>query len=85
LSRALSQSGAHAAALAAASHARQEAEKLVNDDVLWRAQVAEAEALRRLRERPKALAAASGAVPTNVAHCCAALGLLQGVQNRQLR
>ena len=59
LSRALTQSGAHAAALAAASHARQEAERLVNDDVLWRAQVAEAAALRRLRERPKALAAAT--------------------------
>ena len=38
LSRALTQSGAPAAALAAASHARQEAERLVNDDVLWRAQ-----------------------------------------------
>jgi hypothetical protein len=62
LSRALARSGAPDLALAAASHARAEAEKLTQDDVLWRAQVAEAEALRRLRERPKAIIAATGAV-----------------------
>jgi tetratricopeptide (TPR) repeat protein len=62
LSRALARSGAPDAALAAASHARSEAEKLAHDDVLWRAQVAEAEALRRLRDRPKAIVAATGAV-----------------------
>jgi tetratricopeptide (TPR) repeat protein len=62
LSRALAGSGAHAAALDAASHARRGAEALENDDVLWRAQVAEAEALRRLRERPQAIAAATAAV-----------------------
>ena len=63
LSKSLAGSGAHQAALDAASHARaQAAEALKNDDVLWRAQVAEAEALRRLRDRPKALAAATEAV-----------------------
>ena len=62
LSRALAGSGAHAAALEAAGHARRGAEALMNDDVLWRAQVAEAEALRRLRDRPQAIAAATAAV-----------------------
>jgi CHAT domain-containing protein len=62
LSRALAASGAHAAALDAASHARGEAETLLLDDVLWRAQVAEAGALRGLRDRAKAIAAATGAV-----------------------
>ena len=60
--RALAGSGDFAAALTAASRARGEADKLANDDVLWRALIAEAEALRRLRDRPKALAAASLAV-----------------------
>jgi CHAT domain-containing protein/tetratricopeptide (TPR) repeat protein len=62
LSRALARSGAHAAALEAAGRSRQQAEALKNDDVLWRALVAEAEALRRLRDRPKALASATAAV-----------------------
>ena len=61
LSRALARSGAYAAALDAASHARGVAAGLPNDDVLWRALVAEAEALRHLRERPKAIAAATDA------------------------
>jgi tetratricopeptide (TPR) repeat protein len=62
LSRALAGSAAHAAAFEAAIRARRAAEALKNDDVLWRAQVAEAEALRRLRERPQAIAAATAAV-----------------------
>ena len=62
LSRALAGSGAYAAALDAASHARGVAAGLPNDDVLWRALVAEAEALRHLRDRPKAIAAATEAV-----------------------
>jgi len=62
MSRALAGSGVYAPALEAASQARRAAEALQNDDVLWRAQVAEAEALRHLRDRPKALIAATGAV-----------------------
>jgi tetratricopeptide (TPR) repeat protein/CHAT domain-containing protein len=62
LSRALAGSGAYAAALDAASHARRAAETLMHDDVLWRAHVAEAAAFRRLRDRPKAIIAATGAV-----------------------
>jgi CHAT domain-containing protein len=62
LSRALTGSGAHQAALEAAAHARAQAETLKNDDILWRAQVAQAEALRQLRERPKAMVTALAAV-----------------------
>lgn len=46
----------------AAAHARRQAEALANDDVLWRALVAEGTALRHLRERDRALAAADTAV-----------------------
>jgi tetratricopeptide (TPR) repeat protein/CHAT domain-containing protein len=49
-------------ALTAATRARTEGEGLRNDDVLWRALVEEARALRRLRERPRAIAAAMDAV-----------------------
>jgi len=62
LSKALAGSRAYEAALEAASRARRAAEALSNDDLLWRAQVAEAEARRRLRDRPRALAAAAAAV-----------------------
>ena len=48
----------------AAAHARRQAEGLGNDDVLWRAQVAEATALRHLRERDLAMASADAAVAT---------------------
>jgi tetratricopeptide (TPR) repeat protein len=64
LSHALVGSGDFAAAVDAAARAKVTAEAISNDDVLWRALVAEAGALRRLRERPKALAAARTAVTT---------------------
>jgi tetratricopeptide (TPR) repeat protein len=62
LSHALIGAGEPAAALDAAVRARGAAEKLANDDVLWRALVAEARALRRLRERPRAIGSAGAAV-----------------------
>ena len=62
LSQALAGSGDYTAAMQAAVRARGIAESIVNDDVLWRALVAEAGALRHLRERAKAMAAAGGAV-----------------------
>jgi tetratricopeptide (TPR) repeat protein len=62
LSQAFAGSGSHMAAADAAIRARREAEALANDDVLWRALVAEATALRSLREGAKAMAAAEAAV-----------------------
>lgn len=62
LSQALTGSGDFAAALTAASSARATAEAIANDDVRWRASLAEATALRRLRRREDALAAANAAV-----------------------
>jgi tetratricopeptide (TPR) repeat protein len=62
LSQALVGAGQFAAALEAATHARREAESLIHDDLLWRALIAEATSLRRLRERPRAMAAAEAAV-----------------------
>ena len=50
------------AALETALHARRDAEALGNDDVLWRALVAEAASLRRIRQSHQALAAADAAV-----------------------
>jgi len=62
LSQALAGSAAHAAAVDAATRARREAEALANDDVLWRALVAEAAALRSMKEATRAVAAAQSAV-----------------------
>jgi len=62
LSQALARSGEYGTALEAAVRARRHGEALTNDDVLWRALVAEAGALRRLRERARAVAAAEAAV-----------------------
>ena len=61
LSQALSGGGEYKAALEAAGHARQAAVALDNDDLLWRALVSEARALRRLSDRDSALAAARAA------------------------
>src|SRR5262249_46812793 len=52
----------HDAAVAAAVRARQAAIGLANDDVLWRAQVAEARALRRKGSLSNALAVAGAAI-----------------------
>ncbi len=62
LSQALYGSADFAAALAAATHARDQAIGLKRDDVLWRALVAEARAHRRLSHRDRAMEAASKAV-----------------------
>jgi len=62
LSRALAGSDQFLAAVDAATHARREAEAIGNDDVLWRALESEALSQRRLRERPRAMAAAESAV-----------------------
>ena len=50
------------AAVAVAERARTDAVALKNDDVLWRALTAQASGLRRLRQRDKAIAAATDAV-----------------------
>ncbi|HEX2455421.1 MAG TPA: CHAT domain-containing tetratricopeptide repeat protein [Vicinamibacterales bacterium] len=62
LSQSLSGGGQHDAAVEAAVRARRTAVGLNNDDVLWRAQVAEARALRRKGARPEALGAAGAAI-----------------------
>jgi tetratricopeptide (TPR) repeat protein len=62
LSQALLGSGAFEAAVAAAERARTDAVAIGSDDVLWRALVAQANGLRRLRERPAAIEAATAAV-----------------------
>ncbi len=62
LAQALLGSDAFESAVATAARARADATAIANDDVLWRALVAEASGLRRLRARPKALAAAREAV-----------------------
>jgi len=50
------------ASLETAGHARRDAESIGNDDVLWRALVAESGALRKLRQPDQASAAARSAV-----------------------
>jgi tetratricopeptide (TPR) repeat protein len=62
LSQALTAAKLFGPAADAAAHARRLAEALTNDDVLWRALIAEAAALRHLRERDRAVAAADAAV-----------------------
>jgi len=62
LAQALLGSEAFDAAVAAADRARTDAVALRNDDVLWRALTAQAAGLRRLRQREKAIAAATDAV-----------------------
>ena len=62
LVQALLGSVAFDAAVAAADRARTDAVALRNDDVLWRALTAQASGLRRLRQREKAIAAATDAV-----------------------
>ena len=62
LSQALSGSGDQKAAIAAATDARQRGIAIANDDVVWRALVSEAHALRKLGEREPALAAAKAAL-----------------------
>ena len=62
LSQALYGNADYAAALAAATHARDQAIGLKRDDVLWRALVAEARAHRRLSHSDRAMEAASKAV-----------------------
>jgi tetratricopeptide (TPR) repeat protein len=62
LVQALLGSEAFDAAVAAADRARTDAIALRNDDVLWRALMAQASGLRRLRQRDKAIAVATEAV-----------------------
>ncbi|HEY7501856.1 MAG TPA: CHAT domain-containing tetratricopeptide repeat protein [Vicinamibacterales bacterium] len=62
LAQALAGSEDFKGSLTASAHARTEAEALRNDDVTWRALVSEANALRHLRERARATAAAEAAV-----------------------
>ncbi len=62
LSQALTGAKLFVPAAETAAHARRQAEALANDDVLWRAQIAEATALRHLRERDRAMSAADSAV-----------------------
>jgi tetratricopeptide (TPR) repeat protein/CHAT domain-containing protein len=62
LAQAFAGSNDLAAALDAASLARADGEALANDDVLWRALVARAGALRRMREPVKAMADAQAAI-----------------------
>lgn len=62
LSQAFLGAGEFAAALSAALAARADAEAIQNDDVLWRALVAEGAALRRSKERAKSRAAAESAL-----------------------
>jgi tetratricopeptide (TPR) repeat protein len=58
LSQALAGNSEDKAAVEAAARARREGEALANDDVVWRALVAEASALRSLREHSQATRAA---------------------------
>jgi tetratricopeptide (TPR) repeat protein len=62
LSQALAAATQYTAALDAATHAASEAEAITNDDVLWRARVAEAVALRNGKERPRAIKATEAAI-----------------------
>ncbi len=62
LSQALLGSGDLAGAVSVATRARADAEAIANDDVLWRALVAEASAMRKLRARPAALSSAEAAI-----------------------
>jgi tetratricopeptide (TPR) repeat protein len=62
LSQALAGATQYGAAIDAATHAASEAEAMTNDDVLWRAKVAEAAALRHLKERPRGINAAETAI-----------------------
>jgi tetratricopeptide (TPR) repeat protein len=61
LSQALAGNLDYQAAIEAAAGARQRAAAMGNDDVLWRALVCEARALRKLGDGPAAMAAATGA------------------------
>jgi tetratricopeptide (TPR) repeat protein/CHAT domain-containing protein len=64
LARALDGQKQHSAALAAAGRAHEQALELGSSDVLWRALVGEARALRRLGEREAAMTVASDATAT---------------------
>ena len=61
LSEALAGAADYAGAISAATDARREAVGIENDDVLWRALTAEARAVRRLGDRPRALGVARAA------------------------
>jgi len=61
LSEALAGAADYAGAISAAADARREAVGIENDDVLWRALTAEARAVRRLGDRPRALGVARAA------------------------
>ncbi|HET7220818.1 MAG TPA: CHAT domain-containing protein, partial [Vicinamibacterales bacterium] len=62
LSQALRGAGEIAAASTAAAAARADADAIQNDDVLWRALVADAAALRKLKERARSRAAVESAI-----------------------
>ena len=62
LSQALLGAGRDEAALAAALRARDQADAIARDDVLWRARVAEGRALRRMKSAARAAAAVEAAV-----------------------
>src|SRR4029450_500433 len=62
LSEALAGAGDHAGAIEAATGAHREAVGIENDDVLWRALTAEARAIRRLGDRPRALGVSRAAI-----------------------
>jgi tetratricopeptide (TPR) repeat protein/CHAT domain-containing protein len=64
LSEALAGAGDNAGAIEAAMDARREAVGIENDDVLWRALTAEARAIRRLGDRPRALGVSRAAIVT---------------------
>jgi tetratricopeptide (TPR) repeat protein len=64
LSQALGGATLFVPAAEAAAHARRQAETLANDDLLWRALLAEATALRHLRNRDDAMRATDAAVAT---------------------
>ena len=64
LSEALAGAGDTAGAIEAAMGAHREAVGIESDDVLWRALTAEARAIRRLGDRPRALGVARAAIVT---------------------
>jgi CHAT domain-containing protein len=64
LSEALAGAGDNAGAIDAAMGAHREAVGIENDDVLWRALTAEARAIRRLGDRPRALGVSRAAIVT---------------------
>jgi tetratricopeptide (TPR) repeat protein/CHAT domain-containing protein len=64
LSEALAGAGDNAGAIEAAMGAHREAVGIENDDVLWRALTAEARAIRRLGDRPRALGVSRAAIVT---------------------